>query len=91
MRALATGRAISHDSFQQMIRPTPTPVGDGYGLGDYIWQVRGETMIGHTGQIAGFALGNDDSFDARVAGRRLAAIAVGEPYPEVVAVRPSDE
>ena len=106
MRALATGRALSHDSFQLMIRPTPTPVGDGYGLGVYVWQVRGETMIGHTGQIAGFAsvvgylprrditviaLGNDDSFDARVAGRRLAAIAVGEPYPEVVAVRPSDE
>ena len=63
-------------------------------------------MIGHTGQIPGFAsgvgyhprlditvvaLGNDDSFDARIVGRRLAAIALGKPYPDVVAVAPSDE
>jgi D-alanyl-D-alanine carboxypeptidase len=105
-RALASGRAISRDSFEQMIRPTPAPGSDGYGLGVYVWQVRGETMIGHTGQIPGFAsvvgylprlaitvvaLGNDDSFDARVTGRRLAAIALGKPYPDVVAVSPSDE
>jgi CubicO group peptidase (beta-lactamase class C family) len=106
MRALASGRAIRRDSFEQMIRPTPAPGSDGYGLGVYVWQVRGETMIGHTGQIPGFAsvvgylprldltvvaLGNDDSFDARIIGRRLAAIAMGKPYPDVVAVSPSDE
>ena len=32
------------------------------------------------------ALGNDDSFDARVVGRRLAAIAIGTPYPDVAPV-----
>ena len=72
-----------------------------YGLGVYVWTVHGDTMIGHTGQIPGFAamvgylpaqdvtivaLGNDDSFDARVVGRRLAAIAIGSPYPDVVPV-----
>jgi hypothetical protein len=70
-----------------------------YGMGMYIWKVRGETMIGHTGQINGFAsilaylpsrditivaLGNDDNFDAQNFGRRLAAIVLGKPYPTVV-------
>ena len=77
-----------------------------YGLGVYVSTVRGETMIGHTGQIPGFAvvvgylqahdvtivaLGNDDSFDARVVGRRLAAIAIGTPYPDVTPVSVSTE
>ena len=110
MRALAAGRAIGRDSFQQMIAPAPevpgTSPGARYGLGVYIWRVRGATMVGHTGQIDGFAsvvghlpaqdltviaLANDDTFDARVAGRRLAAIALGQPYPDVVAVQPSAE
>lgn len=75
-----------------------------YGYGVYVWKVRGTTMIGHTGQINGFTaavgylpdrdittvvLANDDTFDARVAGRRLTAIAIGEPYPDVVPAPPS--
>jgi CubicO group peptidase (beta-lactamase class C family) len=110
MRALGHGRAISRESFQQMITPAPAGASalarDRYGLGVYIWQLQGETMIGHTGQIPGFAavvnylprsditvvaLGNDDTFDARLMGRRLAAIAIGKPYPAAVAVSPSDE
>jgi hypothetical protein len=58
-------------------------------------------MIGHTGQIDGFAsvlaylpsrditivaLGNDDNFDAQNFGRRLAAIALGKPYPVIAGV-----
>jgi len=63
-------------------------------------------MVGHTGQINGFAsamgyfpkqditvvvLANDDNFDAQTMARRLAAIALGEPYGEPVAVTLSDE
>ena len=58
-------------------------------------------MIGHIGQINGFAavlaylpsrdiiivaLSNDDNFDAQNFGRRLAAIALSRPYPIVVGV-----
>lgn len=104
MRALTRGRVISDASYRQMITPV-TPPGvtpsHPYGLGMYIWKVRGETMIGHTGQINGFAailaylpsrdvtivaLGNDDSFDAQNFGRRLAAVVIGKPYPSVVGV-----
>jgi CubicO group peptidase (beta-lactamase class C family) len=84
-----------------------SPLDDIYGMGLYLWQVRNRPMIGHTGQINGFTasigylpedditaivLANDDSFDARVVGRQLAAIALGHPYPNVVAVQfTSDE
>jgi D-alanyl-D-alanine carboxypeptidase len=107
MRALSQGRAISRDSLRQMVTPAPHAASPArYGLGVYVWQVRGETMIGHTGQIPGFAsiaaylpahdvtivaLGNDDAFDARVVGRRLAAMAIGSPYPEVKPVTPTAE
>jgi D-alanyl-D-alanine carboxypeptidase len=106
-RALAGGRVISRESLRQMMAPAPETHGSiRYGLGVYVWTVRGETMIGHTGQIPGFAamvgylpahdvtivaLGNDDSFDARVAGRRLAAISIGRPYPDVAPVAVSAE
>ena len=77
-----------------------------YGLGLYLWTVRGAPMIGHTGQIDGFTsmvaylpdqdvtivvLANDDEFDAQTLGRRLAAIAVGQPYAVVAPVAPSAE
>lgn len=102
MRALAAGRVVGAASYRQMITPA-APAGNDpshpYGMGMYIWKVRGETMIGHTGQINGFAsilaylpsrditivaLGNDDNFDAQNFGRRLAAIVLGKPYPTVV-------
>ena len=104
MRALATGRVLSAGDFRQMtvpvIPPGKTP-SHPYGFGMYIWSVRGETMIGHVGQINGFAsilaylpardltivaLGNDGNFDAQNFGRRLAAITMGKPYPAVVSV-----
>jgi CubicO group peptidase (beta-lactamase class C family) len=101
-RALAAGRVIGRESVRQMMTPAAETSGPArYGLGVYVWTVRGETMIGHTGQIPGFAamvgylpahdvtivtLGNDDTFDARVVGRRLAAIAIGTPYPDVAPV-----
>ena len=104
MRALTGGRVIRPESYRQMIAPA-TPPGTQpahpYGFGMYIWHVRGEEMVGHTGQINGFAsvlayipsrditivaLGNDDNFDAQNFGRRLAAIALGKPYPRVTGV-----
>ena len=110
MRALATGRVIGPDSFKQMITPGPTLPGTSpmyrYGLGMYLWRVRGSAMIGHTGQINGFAsfvgylpaqeitivvLANDDTFDARTAGMRLSAIALGKPFPDVVGVAISEQ
>jgi len=72
-----------------------------YGLGLYLWTVRGQQLVGHTGQIDGFAsavaylpkqditlvvLANDDNFDAKTMVKRLAALALGNPYPEVVGV-----
>lgn len=103
MRALASGRVVDADSYRQMIAPatvTGAPPRHPYGMGMYVWQVRGETMVGHTGQVNGFAsvlaylpsrditivaLANDDNFDARTFGRRLAAIALEQPYPMPVA------
>lgn len=104
MRLLIKGKIIDEKNFQRMTEPTILPnrePASSYGLGIYIWRVRGERMIGHTGQINGFAsvlaylpssditivaLGNDDTFDAQNFGRRLAAIAIGKPYPPVKGV-----
>jgi D-alanyl-D-alanine carboxypeptidase len=101
MRALTAGRVINSASYQQMITPAaPASIttADRYGFGMNNWRVRGEQMIGHSGQINGFtsilaylpaqditiiALANDDSFDALTFGHRLAGIAIGRPYPLV--------
>ena len=105
MRALTHGRVISAQDFQMMITPAMPGVAHPYGMGMYLWHVRGSDMVGHTGQIDGFAsavaylpkqdvtvvvLANDDNFDARTMGRRLAAIALGQPYVTPAAVTPSD-
>jgi CubicO group peptidase (beta-lactamase class C family) len=109
MRALAQGRVIGRDGFQQMITVPASVAGASahpYGFGMYVWQVRGNKMVGHTGQIDGFAsalaylpgqditvvvLANDDNFDARTMARRMAAIALGQPYATPVAIVPTDE
>jgi CubicO group peptidase (beta-lactamase class C family) len=98
IRALATGRAIGTAGFDTMTTPvvnTGRVARDPYGLGTYIWSVRGEKVVGHTGQIDGFAsalmydpakqltvvvLANDDNFDAKTLGLRLMATALGKPY-----------
>jgi len=107
-RALHRGRVIGRERYRDMITPlqvSATSASTAYGLGVYVWRVRGATMIGHTGQIPGFAsvvgylpehdltivaLGNDDNFDARTTGRRLAAIAIGTPYPAIVPAAPTE-
>lgn len=111
MRALVTGQAVGPASFKAMITPPtnlaePGPPNLAYGLGTYIWTLRGTKMVGHTGQIDGFAsvlayipdtdmtivaLGNNDEFDAQMTARRLAGIVLGKPYPEPQAVTASPE
>ncbi|MBT2117329.1 beta-lactamase family protein [Dyella sp. LX-66] len=108
IRALAGGRVVSETSFRAMTtpaQPVESPA-HRYGLGMYLWRVRDSEMVGHTGQINGFAsalaylpkqdvtvvvLANDDNFDARTMARRLAAIAIGKPYVDPVGVAPSDD
>nr|WP_199043676.1 serine hydrolase domain-containing protein [Dyella sp. ASV24] len=110
MHALTDGKVIGTAWFAQMSTPPTLPTGVAakhpYGLGLYLWQVRGKPMIGHTGQIDGFAsavayvpsaqvtvvvLANDDNADARTMARRLAALALGEPYDTPVAIALSNE
>jgi len=111
IRALVTGRAVGLAGFEAMMTP-PTNLADSgppnlkYGLGTYIWRLRGATMVGHTGQIDGFAsvvayipdadvtivaLGNNDEFDAQMTARRLAGIVLGKPYPEPQAIPAAPE
>jgi len=109
MRALAQGKVVGRDGFKQMttaVANVPGASTHPYGFGMYIWQVRGNEMVGHTGQIDGFAsalaylpkqdisvvvLANDDNFDARTMARRVAAITLGQPYAIPVAVKPTDD
>lgn len=110
-RALASGRAVGSAGFKAMTTP-PTDLVDAgppnlaYGLGTYVWTLRGARMVGHTGQIDGFAsvvaylpsadvtivaLGNNDEFDAQTTARRLAGVVLGKPYPEPQAVSVSPQ
>jgi CubicO group peptidase (beta-lactamase class C family) len=109
MRALAQGKVVGRDGFQQMtatVANLPGASAHPYGFGMYIWQVRGSEMVGHTGQIDGFAsalaylpgqditvvvLANDDNFDARTMARRMAAIALGQPYAAPVSAKPTED
>ena len=111
IRALVNGQAVPPGGFQAMMTP-PANLGEtgppnvAYGLGTYVWTLRSTTMVGHTGQIDGFAsvvaylpaadativaLGNNDVFDAQMAARRLAGIVLGRPYPEPRAVTVTPE
>ncbi len=101
MRALNQGDFVSTGDFQLMttpVVPAGGPSASPYGFGFYVWSIRGAKMVGHTGQINGFAtmlaylpdedativvLANNDGFDAQTLGRRLAAIVLGQPYDTV--------
>lgn len=110
MHDLVSGRVLSKEDLKRMTTPGPelpgSHPGSAYGLGMYVWQVRGRAVLGHTGQVNGFTsfvgyvpkddvtvvvLANDDNFDAQTVGRRVTAIALGSPYTTVVRVEPSDE
>jgi CubicO group peptidase (beta-lactamase class C family) len=110
MRDLSGGKAVTLDDFQRMIKPSAElrgiSPGSQYGLGMFLWNLRGSLMCGHIGEINGFTsalaylpkedvtvvvLANDQSLDARILSRRLATIAIGKPYPDVAAVSLSAE
>jgi CubicO group peptidase (beta-lactamase class C family) len=109
MQDFAKGRAVKGESVRLMVSPTPKLPGShqnyDYGLGTFLWNVRGYTLIGHTGDIDGFSsavgyvpesdltivvLANDDTFDARGALRRFTALALGSPYIEGPKVEVTD-
>lgn len=109
IRAFGKGRAVMSESVRLMVSPTPKLPGShqnyDYGLGTLLWNVRGHTLIGHTGDIDGFSsavgyvpesdltivvLANDDTFDARGALRRFTALALGSPYIEGPKVEVTD-
>ena len=103
IRALNSGQVVSAAGFRQMTTPPDLlGTTEHYGFGMYLWQVRGVPFIGHSGDIDGFTstaaylptqgvtivvLANDDNFDAQTMARRLAAIALRQPYIEPVAVQ----
>ncbi|TPG04926.1 class A beta-lactamase-related serine hydrolase [Rhodanobacter glycinis] len=105
IRRLAHGDVIGSEGYSQMVAPVRGVPGvstaRSYGLGLYVWTIRGEQAVGHTGQIDGFAsalaylpkqditivvLANDDNFDAQTLMRRVIAVALGRPFPKVSAV-----
>jgi D-alanyl-D-alanine carboxypeptidase len=108
IRSLNTGHVINAVSLQQMTTPPDLPgphTSESYGLGMYLWRVRGLPFLGHSGDIDGFTstaaylpnsdvtvivLANDDNFDAQTMARRLAAIALGQPYLQPTPVPISD-
>jgi D-alanyl-D-alanine carboxypeptidase len=107
IRALNSGQIVSAAGFRQMTTPPDLPgATEHYGFGMYIWQVRGVPFLGHSGDIDGFTstaaylptqdvtivvLANDDNFDAQTMARRLAAIALRQPYTQPIAVQASPQ
>ncbi len=51
MKALVTGKAISAEAFEEMKQFIPRPNGGGYGLGLTSGSLRGENVLGHSGNI----------------------------------------
>ncbi len=51
IKALVTGKAISAEAFEEMKQFIPRPAGGGYGLGLTSGNLRGENVLGHSGNI----------------------------------------
>ena len=101
-RALHEGKVLRTDSYKAMITPVGAAVESKYGFGIGITQQRGQTALQHSGGIFGFVSqltyvpgpditvvvlqNTDEGGNPGALARRLAAKALGNPYPKVVAV-----
>jgi len=101
-RALHEGRVLQSATYKQMITPAGAAAETGYGFGLFDRKMRNRDALWHGGGIFGFVsslaylpgpditvvvLENDDASNSGYGlTRKLAAMALGEPYPEMRAV-----
>lgn len=101
-RALHEGRVLKAETYRRMITPEGPAVPAAYGFGIGPGKVRGVPMVGHSGGIFGFASqlsylpesditvvvlqNSDEGPSAASVASRLAAAALGNPYPDLKAV-----
>ena len=97
-RALHEGRVLKNETYNRMITPEGAAIPAAYGFGIGPGKVRGAATVEHNGGIFGFksqliylpgpditvvVLQNTDADpDAGGIGARLAAAALGQPYPD---------
>lgn len=97
-RALHEGRVLKPDTYTRMITPVGKAMDVGYGYGIWPSSVRGAPAMQHSGGIPGFdahliylpgpditvaVLRNLETQETPLLARRLAAVALGDPYPAV--------
>ena len=97
-RALHEGHVLKPDTYARMITPVGKAMDVGYGYGIWPSTVRGAPAMQHSGGIPGFdahltylpgpditvaVLRNLETQETPLLARRLAAIALGDPYPAV--------
>ena len=101
-RALHEGRVLKAETYRRMITPEGPAVPAAYGFGIGPGKVRGVPTVGHSGGIFGFASqlsylpgsditvvvlqNTDEGPSAASVASRLAAAALGNPYPDLKAV-----
>lgn len=100
-RALHGGRVLKPETYRRMITPEGAAVESHYGYGITTGTLRGQKTLNHNGGINGFVstltylpesglslvmLRNRDGAMPPPVERRLAAFALGDPYPDAVAV-----
>lgn len=105
--ALHRGRVLQEATYRRMITPTgPAAVGQAYGYGIGGGSLRGRPVLAHDGGIPGFlsklmwlpeqqltvvSLRNADGAAVPPAERRIAAFALGDPYPDPAPVAVSTD
>lgn len=101
-RALHGGRVLKPATYRQMVTPEGAAAAERYGFGIMTGTLRGHGTLTHGGGIHGFVssltyipeaglslvrLSNSDGREPPPVERRIAAYALGDPYPEPVAVK----